>query len=32
MKNPLEKLEGALTLGVVLTVVMVLIAKYAFAG
>lgn len=32
MKNPLEKLEGALALGVILTVVMVLIVKYSFAG
>lgn len=30
MKNPLEKLEGALALGVALTVVMVLIVKYSF--
>ncbi len=30
MKNPLEKLEGALALGVALTDVMVLIVKYSF--
>lgn len=32
MKNPLEKLESTLALGVAITVVMVLIVKYAFAG
>ncbi len=32
MKNPSEKLEGALALGVVITVVMALVIKYAYAG
>jgi hypothetical protein len=32
MKNPLEKLESTIALGVVITVVMVLIIKYTHAG
>ena len=32
MKNPLEKLEGAILLGIAVTVVMVLIIRYAHAG
>ena len=32
MKNPLEKLEGAILLGVAITVVMVLIIRYAPVG
>jgi hypothetical protein len=32
MTNPLVKLEGTLALGVIITVVMVLIIKYSFAG
>lgn len=32
MTNPLVKLEGALALGVAITIVMALIIKYAFAG
>lgn len=32
MKNPLEKLEGAILLGIAITVVMVLIIRVVHAG